>query len=56
MVVLRRDLRRVLGMDSVSGAHLAEFIWKAISPGLLSGSLKNVRVVQSRDLAFDYAG
>lgn len=52
----RRDLRRVLGKGSVTGAHLAEFIWQSISPGLLSGSLKNVRVVQSRDLAFDYAG
>ncbi|MFO0706741.1 MAG: 6-carboxytetrahydropterin synthase [Nitrospira sp.] len=52
----RQDLRRVLQQDAVTGAHLAQFIWQAIAPGLSSGSLKNIRVVQSRDLAFEYAG
>lgn len=55
-VLDRQDLREVLQAASISGAHLAEFIWNAMVSRLSSGALKNIRVVQSRDLSFDYNG
>lgn len=52
----RRDLRQVFGAAAVSGAKLAERIWTSLAQGISSGRLANVRLVQSRDLSFDYAG
>ena len=52
----RQDLRHVLKADHVTGWQLAEWIWKALEPGLTSGRLGNIRLVQSRDLSFDYSG
>lgn len=52
----RRDLRQVLGRNAVTGEQLAEHIWKSLVSGLSSGRLANVRLAQSRDLSFDYAG
>jgi len=51
-----QDLRRVFDAESVTGGQLAEQIWKALASGLSSGRLANVRIAQSRDLSFDYAG
>jgi 6-pyruvoyltetrahydropterin/6-carboxytetrahydropterin synthase len=51
-----RDLRRVLGTSAVTGDQLVERIWHALRPEVSSGTLANVRLVQSRDLWFDYAG
>lgn len=51
-----QDLREVLEAPAISGAHLAEYIWNALVSRLSSGVLKNIRVVQSRDLSFDYHG
>ncbi len=50
----RQDLREVLKEPAVSGAQLAEFIWNSLVSRFPSGALKNIRVVQSRDLSFDY--
>ena len=55
-VLDRQDLREVLKTPPVSGAHLAEYIWRALVSRLSSGVLKNIRVVQSRDVSFDYNG
>jgi 6-pyruvoyltetrahydropterin/6-carboxytetrahydropterin synthase len=55
-VLDRQDLREVLKAAPASGAHLAEFIWNALVFRLSSGALKNIRIVQSRDLSFDYNG
>ena len=55
-ICYRQDLREVLKAPAISGAHLAEYIWNALVSRLSSGSLKNIRVVQSRDLSFDYSG
>lgn len=55
-VLDRQDLREVLTAASISGAHLAEYIWHALVSRLSSGALKNIRVVQTRDLSFDYNG
>lgn len=52
----RRDLRQVLGAAAVTGDQLVERIWHALLPEISSGKLANVRLVQSRDLWFDYAG
>jgi len=52
----RQDLREILKAASISGAHLAEFIWNSLVSGVSSGALRNIRVVQTRDLSFDYNG
>lgn len=52
----RRDLRLVLGTKTVSGEQLTGYVWRQLTSGISSGKLVNVRLVQSRDLAFDYSG
>jgi 6-pyruvoyltetrahydropterin/6-carboxytetrahydropterin synthase len=52
----RQDLRQVLGTETVTGEQLAEHLWKQLVSSLSSGRLSNVRLVQSRDLSFEYAG
>lgn len=52
----RQDLRQVLGTETVTGERLAEHIWKQLVSSVSSGRLSNVRLVQSRDLSFEYAG
>lgn len=52
----RQDLREVLKAPAVTGAQLAEYIWTTLVSRLSSGALENIRIVQSRDLSFDYRG
>jgi 6-pyruvoyltetrahydropterin/6-carboxytetrahydropterin synthase len=52
----RQDLRQVLGTQSVSGSVLAKTIWDRLTGRLSSGRLSNIRLDQTRDLSFDYAG
>ena len=52
----RHDQRQVLGAQPVTGEQLVEHIWKQLVASLSSGRLSNVRLVQSRDLSFEYAG
>ena len=52
----RHDLRQALGTQTVTGEQLAEHVWKQLVSSLSSGRLSNVRLVQSRDLSFEYAG
>jgi len=52
----RCDLRQVLGTQTVTGEQLVEYIWKQLASSLSSGRLSKVRLVQSRDLSFEYAG
>ena len=52
----RQDLRQVLGTQTVTGEQLVEQIWTQLVTSLSSGRLSNVRLVQSRDLSFEYAG
>ncbi|MEK7236043.1 MAG: 6-carboxytetrahydropterin synthase [Nitrospirota bacterium] len=52
----RHDLRQALGTQAVTGEQLVEHIWKQLVSSLSSGRLSNVRLVQSRDLSFEYAG
>lgn len=50
----RQDLRQVLGGLVVTGDQLIEYIWKQLVSTLPSGKLAKVRLVQSRDLTFEY--
>ena len=52
----RRDLRQALGTQTVTGEQLVEHIWKQLASSFSSERLTNVRLVQSRDLSFEYAG
>lgn len=52
----RRDLCQVFGTQAVTGEQLVEHIWKQLASSLATGRLSNVRLVQSRDLSFEYAG
>ena len=52
----RRDLCQVFGTQTVTGEQLVEHIWKQLVSSLATGRLSNVRLVQSRDLSFEYAG
>ena len=52
----RRDVCQVLGTQAVTGEQLTAHIWMQLVSSLSTGRLVNVRLVQSRDLSFDYAG
>jgi 6-pyruvoyltetrahydropterin/6-carboxytetrahydropterin synthase len=52
----RHELRDAIGTQSVTGEQLVEYIWNQLVSSLSSGRLSNVRLVQSRDLSFEYAG
>jgi 6-pyruvoyltetrahydropterin/6-carboxytetrahydropterin synthase len=52
----QQDLRQVLGSETVRGEVLAKTIWDRLAGHLSGGTLHNVRLVQTRDLSFDYAG
>jgi 6-pyruvoyltetrahydropterin/6-carboxytetrahydropterin synthase len=51
-----QDLRQAFGGQPVAGEQLVEYIWKQLTSSFSSGRLSNVRLVQSRDLSFEYAG
>ncbi len=54
-VLDRQDLTQVLEQSFVTGDALARYIWHRLAPGIKAGALANIRLVQSRDLTFDYA-
>ena len=51
-----QDTRQAIGGQPVAGERLVEYIWEQVASSLPSGRLTNVRLVQSRDLSFEYAG
>jgi len=51
----RQDLRRVFGTPAVTEEQLVERIWTSLASGISSGTLAHIRLVQSRDLSFDYS-
>jgi 6-pyruvoyltetrahydropterin/6-carboxytetrahydropterin synthase len=52
----RQELHQAFGTQPVTGEQLVEHIWKQLASSLSSGRLSSVRLVQSRDLSFEYAG
>ena len=51
----RQDLRQVFGSTAVTGGQLVERIWQSLAPGITSGTLINIRLVQNRDLFYTYS-
>ena len=51
-----RELRKILGIPSVTGEQLVRAIWDRLVKFVPSGNLDRVRLVQTRDLVFEYAG
>ena len=51
----RQDLRQVLGSETVRGQALAKTIWDRLVGRLSGGTLRNIRLIQTRDLSFDYS-
>lgn len=52
----RQDLRQVLSAPAVSGEFLTKAIWARLADRISGGTLRHIRLEQSRDLSFDYAG
>ncbi|MCP9447678.1 MAG: 6-carboxytetrahydropterin synthase [Nitrospira sp.] len=52
----KQDLRKVLGIQTASGSILVKTIWDQLAGQLTDGTLANVRLDQTRDLSFNYAG
>lgn len=51
-----QDLRSVLGTQAVTGEFLAKTVWDRIVPAVPGGTLQSVRLVRTRDLAYEYMG
>ncbi len=51
-----QDLRHVLSTHNVTGESLSKTIWDRLVTSIKGGTLSNVRLVQTRDLTFEYAG
>lgn len=49
----RQDLAQVLNRPTVAGEDLAQDIWEELASRITRGILSNVRLVFSRDLAYD---
>ena len=52
----RQDLRQVLSVPAISGELLAKAIWTRLVNRVTGGTLRHIRLEQTRDLSFDYAG
>ena len=50
------DLHEALGTQRVTGEQMVAHIWTQLVSSLSSGRLSNVRLVQSRNLSFEYSG
>jgi len=51
-----QDLRKVLGIQKVTGEQLVRAIWDHLVKSVPSGRLLRIRLVQTRDLAFEFSG
>jgi hypothetical protein len=52
----RQDLRHVLNVPAISGELLTKAIWTRLINCVSGGKLRHIRLAQTRDLSFDYAG
>jgi 6-pyruvoyltetrahydropterin/6-carboxytetrahydropterin synthase len=50
-----QDLRQVLGVREVTGELLAKAVWDRLVNFIQGGRLEKVRLVQTRDLIFEYS-
>ena len=51
-----QDLRKVLGIQRVTGEQLVRAIWDHLVKSVPSGRLERIRLVQTRDLVFEFSG
>lgn len=51
-----QELSQVLGTKPVMGDQLVRFIWEQIVSSIHPGKLERVKLVQTRDLTFEYSG
>ena len=51
-----RDLRVVLATSAVTGEYLAKAVWDRIASAIPAGTLQLIKLVQTRDLTYEYAG
>jgi 6-pyruvoyltetrahydropterin/6-carboxytetrahydropterin synthase len=51
-----QNLRHVLGHRPITGENLVRAIWDRLVKAIPTGTLHRIRLVQTRDLAFEYAG
>lgn len=51
-----QDLRAVLKRPTSDGGAFAEAIWTRLKPAVTRGKLERIKLVQTRDLEFEYAG
>jgi 6-pyruvoyltetrahydropterin/6-carboxytetrahydropterin synthase len=51
-----QDLRVALATPAVSGEYLAKAVWDRIVLAIPAGTLQLVKLVQTRDLSYEYAG
>jgi 6-pyruvoyltetrahydropterin/6-carboxytetrahydropterin synthase len=52
----QQNLQQVLGAQQVTGETLAKTVWERLFSSIKGGKLERVRLVQTRDLVFEYAG
>jgi 6-pyruvoyltetrahydropterin/6-carboxytetrahydropterin synthase len=52
----RQDLSLVLNRQAVTGEDLVQDIWQELAPRITQGTLTNIRLIPSRDLAFEVSG
>ncbi|HET9961063.1 MAG TPA: 6-carboxytetrahydropterin synthase [Nitrospiraceae bacterium] len=51
-----QDLRSVLNVPAVGGEFLSKTVWDCLAPSIPGGTLQFVKLVRTRDLAYEYAG
>lgn len=51
-----RDLRQVLGSETMSGEDLARTIWTSLASSIPGGKLERVKLVPTRDTFYEYTG
>jgi 6-pyruvoyltetrahydropterin/6-carboxytetrahydropterin synthase len=49
-----QDLRTALGQSTIDGAALAEAVWHRLAGRISRGRLERIKLVQTRDLQFEY--
>ena len=52
----KQDLRQALSVPAIRGEFLTKAIWARLANCISGGTLRHIRLEQSRDLSFDYAG
>lgn len=50
-----QDLRLLFNRPAIDGVTLAEIIWKRLTGGISRGKLDRIKLLQTRDLQFEYA-